>query len=303
MRAEEETRGAGESGSMEVAMKKLVLPAMFAAIVATTFSLHAAETAPDAKTFVLVVGISQYKKLPQDSWLQYPDADAKALSRHFASPRGGAVPADQMLVLTNEQATTAAIRSAFLTFLKTRPGKNDTVYILIAGHGTVDNSGAYILTYDSDPENLASTALPMAELHAVVEEALSKVGHVILLADVCRAATIEGQKTAALGGVVEQIGEAPGELLGLMAARPKELSFEGPDFGGGHGAFTWSVLKGLEGAADSNHDGFVTAGELIDFVYTDVPGLTRNKQHARDFGNIEGSTKLSDLSKPGIPLQ
>jgi uncharacterized caspase-like protein len=284
---------------MEEVMRMHLLPAIMLAI----FPLQAAEIPPDAKTFALVVGISQYQKLPHDLWLQYPDADAKALSRHFASPRGGAIPADHMLLLTNEQATTAAIRRAFQSFLKTRPGKNDTVYILIAGHGTVDNSGAYILTYDSDPNNLAGTAIPMAELHTVVEQALSKVGHVILLADVCRAATIAGQKTTTLGGVVAEIGEAPGELLGLMAARPKELSLEGPEFGGGHGAFTWSVLRGLEGAADSDHDGFVTAGELIDFVSTDVPKLTHDKQHPRDFGNMEDSTNLADLSKPGIALQ
>jgi uncharacterized caspase-like protein len=282
---------------MEGAMKKYPLPAILLA----AFSLQAAGIPSDAKTFALVVGISKYEKLPHDLWLQYPDADAQALSRHFASPRGGAIPADQMLMLTNEQATTAAIRRAFQTFLKTRPGVNDTVYILIAGHGTVDNSGAYILTYDSDPDNLAGTAIPMAELHTVVEQALLKVGHVILLADVCRAATIAGQKT--LSDVVAQIGESPGELLGLMAARPKELSLEGPEFGGGHGAFTWSVLRGLEGAADSDHDGFVTAGELIDFVGTDVPKLTHDKQHLRDFGNMEDSTKLADLSKPGIALQ
>jgi uncharacterized caspase-like protein len=284
---------------MEVAiMMKHVLPAMIAAV----FSLHAAETAPVGKTFALLVGISKYQKLPQDLWLQYPDADAKALSRHFASPRGGSVPADQILVLTNEHATTAAIRSAFQTFLKTRPGKNDTVYVMIAGHGTVDSSGAYILTYDSDTENLARTALPMAELHSVVESALLKVGHVILLADVCRAATIAGQKTTALSDAVAQVS-APGELLGLMAARPREVSYEGPDFGTGHGAFTWSVLKGLEGAADSDHDGFVTAGELIDFVSTDVPSLTKNKQHPRDFGDMENSTKLADISKAGMALQ
>ena len=279
-------------------MKKHFLLAIIAAL-----SLGAAEVPSDAKTFALVVGISKYQKLPQDLWLQFADADAKTIGQHLASPRGGAVPADRMLVLTNEQATTAALRSAFRTFLKTRPGRNDTVYILIAGHGTVDSSGAYILTWNSDPGNLAQTALPMAELHSLVEESLSTVGHVILLADVCRAATIAGQKTTELGGVVEQIGEAPGELLGLMAARPRELSLEGAEFGGGHGAFTWSVLKGLEGAADSDHDGFVTAGELIDFVSADVPGLTRNKQHPRDFGNMENSTKLSDLSKPGIGTQ
>ncbi|MGA2713653.1 MAG: caspase family protein [Bryobacteraceae bacterium] len=257
----------------------------------------AAEVPPDAKTYALVVGVSKYQRLPQDLWLQYPDADAKAFSEHLASPRGGSVPPARMLLLTNEQATTAAVRNAFQSFLKTGPDKNDTVFILIAGHGTVDNSGAYILTYDSDPENLATTALPMAELHSLVEQELSKVGHVIFLADVCRAATIAGQKTASLGSVVEKLGEAPGELLGLMAARPTELSLEGPEFGGGHGAFTWSVLKGLEGAADQDRDGFVTAGELIDFVTADVPRLTRNRQHPRDFGNMENSAKLSDLSR------
>jgi uncharacterized caspase-like protein len=266
-------------------------------IAVAAYSLFAAEAPPDAKTYALVVGVSKYQKLPQDLWLQYPDADAKAFSDHLTSPRGGSVPPAQMLLLTNEQATTAAVRNAFQTFLKTGPDKNDTVFILIAGHGTVDSSGAYILTYDSDPENLAATALPMAELHSLVEQELSKAGHVIFLADVCRAATIAGQKTTSLGSVVEKLGEAPGELLGLMAARPTELSLEGPEFGGGHGAFTWSVLKGLEGAADQDHDGFVTAGELIDFVTADVPRLTRNKQHPRDFGNMENSAKLSDLNK------
>jgi uncharacterized caspase-like protein len=264
--------------------------------------LAAAESPPEAKTYALIIGISQYQNLPRDLWLQYPAADAKALGDHLASPRGGAVPADRTLLLTNERATTQGVRDAFRRLVQTGPGKNDTLFILIAGHGTVDNSGAYILTYESDPENLAHTALPMAELRSLVEAELLRAGHVIFLADVCRAATIAGQKTASLGGVVEKLGEAPGELLGLMAARPTELSFEGPEFGGGHGAFTYSLLRALDGAADQDHDGFVTAGELIDFVSADVPKLTRNKQHPRDFGNMENATRLSNLALPGIQL-
>ena len=264
-------------------------------LAAAAASLHGADVAP-GKTWALLVGISQYQKLPHDLWLQYPDADATAFSRFLASAQGGSVPAGQILVLTNEQATTAAVRAGLRGFLKDRPGKNDTVYVLIAGHGTVDNTGAYILTWDSDPENLAATALPMAELHSVVEEELNRAGRVILLADVCRAATIAGQKTASLGAVVEKIGEAPGEMLGLMAARPKELSIEGPDFGGGHGAFTWAVLQGLNGAADTDRDGSVSAGELIDYVSAQVPKLTGNRQHPRDFGNMENTTRLSGLT-------
>ena len=91
-------------------------------------------------------------------------------------------------------------------------------------------------------------------------------------------------------------------MLGLMAARPKELSIEGPQFGGGHGAFTYSLLKGLGGSADHDDDRFISAGEIIDFVRDNVSNLTGNKQHPRDFGNMENATKLSDLSKQGIVL-
>ncbi len=254
-----------------------------------------------ADTFALVVGISEYGKLPHDLWLQYPDSDAKSLAQFLASPRGGSVPASRIKVLTNAQATTAALRQAFQTFLR-QPGKNDTVYILIAGHGTVDAHGAYILTYDADPDNLGTTAMPMAEIRTLVENELNIAGHVVFLADVCRAATIAGQQSSAVGAAVAALGETPGEMLGLMAARPKELSLEGPEFGGGHGAFTYSVLQGLMGAADADHDGFVTAGELIDYVSTGVPKLTNNKQHPRDFGNMDNALKLSEIAKPGIVL-
>ena len=263
---------------------------------------HAQAASDKPATFALIVGISEYRNLPRDLWLQYPKADADSFAGFLATPRGGAVAGDHVMLLTNEKATAAALRSAFSGFLK-QPGKDDTVYILIAGHGTVDPGGAYILTWDSDPVNLAGTAISMAEIHSLVEDEVTRAGHVILLADVCRAATIAGQKTTSLGAVVEKLGEAPGEMLGLMAARPTELSLEGPDFGGGHGAFTYSVLRGLNGAADTDHDGVVTAGELIDFVSADVPKLTGNKQHPRDFGNMDDAMKLADLSKPGTPTQ
>ena len=71
---------------------------------------------------------------------------------------------------------------------KNRAGKKDTIFILVAGHGIVDSRGAYIMTYDSDPEDLSATALPMAELQSLVDDELSKVGRVVFLADVCRAA-------------------------------------------------------------------------------------------------------------------
>ncbi|HWE51506.1 MAG TPA: tetratricopeptide repeat protein [Bryobacteraceae bacterium] len=265
-------------------------------------ALKAAAISPDAKTYALMIGVSKYQKLPKDLWLQYADADAKTFSQHLASARGGGVPDDQMMVLTDEQATTAAVGNAFQTFLRNRAGKLDTVFLLIAAQGTVDSKGAYILTYDSDPQDLGATSIPIAEIQSLVDDELSKVGRVVLMVDVSRAANIGNLKTATIGSAVEKLGQANGEMLGLMASRPKEYSMEGPQFGGGHGAFTYSIIKGLEGLADHNDDRAIDESELISYVRENVPNLTTNKQHPRDFGNPVNATKLSDLSKQGITL-
>jgi Flp pilus assembly protein TadD len=262
----------------------------------------AASISADAKTFALLVGISKYQKLPQDLWLHYADADAKSFSEYLASPRGGSVPADQIKLLLNETATTAAVSSAFETFLKKRAGKNDTVFILIAGHGAVDSKGAYLLTYDSDPEDPSATALKMSDLQALVTDQLANVGRVVFLFDVCHAAAIENLKTTTVGNSVAALGDSPGKMLGLLATTASGTSLEGPEFGGGHGVFTYEVLKGLTGDADADKNQIVDAGELTDYVRNTVSSVTARKQRPRDFGEIEPSTKLSDLTKPGIPM-
>ena len=57
-------------------------------------------------------------------------------------------------------------------------------------------------------------------------------------------------------------------MFSLTASRDRERSFESADWGGGHGIFTYYVVKGLEGEADENGDGIVTADELADYVRT-----------------------------------
>jgi tetratricopeptide (TPR) repeat protein len=209
------------------------------------------------------------------------------------------------MLLTNEQATTAAVRNGFQDFLKRRATKNDTVIILIAGHGTVETPGsknAFILTYDSDPQDLTSTALPMAELQSLFEEQLQKVGKVLLFVDVCKAGTIGSIQNTSVNSNVQQLGDIQGDLFGLLASRPREVSFEGPEFGGGHGAFSYYVMKGLGGAADADGNKNVTASELIDYVNKQVPAATMSKQHPREFGVYDNAMRLAETDKPGIEL-
>jgi len=268
-----------------------------------TAAVAAVAAAPGGQTYALLVGISKYAK-PELS-LQFADADADVFAKLLESPRGGAIPPGNVLLLTNEKATTAAVRNGFQDFLKRRAGKNDTVVIAIAGHGTVEVPGsknAFILTYDSDPQDLTSTALPMAELRSLFEDQLKKVGRVLLFVDVCKAGTIGSIQNTTVNADVQHLGDVEGDLFGLLASRPKEVSLEGPQFGGGHGVFSYFVMKGLEGAADENKDGVVDADELIQYVSNQVPMATGNKQHPREFGTYDNSLKLSDVRKPGIEL-
>src|SRR5271165_3106303 len=258
---------------------------------------------PGGQTYALLVGISKYAK-PELS-LQFADADADVFAKLLQSPLGGAIPAGNVLLLTNEKATTAAVRNGFQDFLKRRAGKNDTVVIAIAGHGTVEVPGsknAFILTYDSDPQDLKSTALAVDELQTLFEEQLSKVGRVLLFVDVCKAGTVGTIHNTTVSSNVQQLGDIQGDLFGLLASRPREVSLEGPEFGGGHGVFSYFVIKGLEGAADANHDGVVDADELIQYVSEQVPMATGNKQHPREFGTYDNTMRLSDTKKKGIDM-
>ena len=272
------------------------------ALAAQASAATAAATA-GGQTYALLVGISKYAK-PELS-LQFADADASVFSQLLESPRGGGLLPGNVLLLTDEKATTAAVRNGFQDFIKRRAGKNDTVVILIAGHGTVEVPGsknAYILTYDSDPQDLKSTALPMPELQALFDDQLSKVGRVLLFVDVCKAGTIGTIHNTMVSANVQQLGDVEGDLFGLLASRPKEVSLEGPQFGGGHGVFSYYVIKGLEGAADENHDGNVDANELIKYVTDQVQTATNDKQHPREFGTYDNAMQLSDLRKPGINI-
>lgn len=260
--------------------------------------------AATGQTYALLVGVSKFQK-PELS-LQYAHADALDFSKLLASPRAGGLPASNILLLTDDKATTAAVRLGFHDFLERRAGKNDTVIILVASHGTVEvpgSKGAFILTSDSDPQDLKSTALPMAEVKDLFATQLSKVGRVIIFVDVCKASAIGSIHSTAVNSDVQRLQDAEGQLLGLMASRARELSFEDAKYGSGHGAFSYFVMKGILGDADENKDGAVDGNELVRYVVTQVPKATGDKQHPTDISNSDlGNVKLSDLKKPGTEL-
>lgn len=259
------------------------------------------------QTFALVVGISKYQRLPSNLQLKFAHADAETFSAHLQSPRGGSIPGENMKRLIDAEATTAAIRNAIHLFLRTKAGKNDTVIVFLAGHGVVDSTGgAYVVTHDSDPEDLRTTGFPMLELQNLMEDELSHVGRVLLYVDVCRAGTIGTLKNNRINRPVSDLlrVQPAAEVLGLLSSGPKEVSIESTRFGGGHGAFSYFLLSGLTGLADEDRDGVIRIEELIHYVQDNVRLATRNRQNPdRDGSYYPASTLAEDVHrKDGIAL-
>ncbi len=265
-----------------------------------------APAAPGAggKTYALLIGVSKYQSEVIRP-LQFADQDATTFEQYLKSPRGGRLPDSDVILLTNEKATTAAVKNAFTTFLKARAGKNDTVILFIASHGVAEpGRGAYLVTYDADPQDLATTALPMADVQQLLRQDLTKIGKVLAYVDACRSGAIGSivNKTVSLNAGLERLGESEGELFLFTASRAKEISYEGPQFGGGHGAFTYFLLSAFNGEGDRNKDGAVDLNEVIDYVRTKVAEGTYDRQHPRDFGTMETNQPVANIQLEGIRM-
>jgi tetratricopeptide (TPR) repeat protein/uncharacterized caspase-like protein len=253
------------------------------------------------KLWAVVVGVSSYKNLPAEAQLKFPHRDAEAFAAFLRSPQGGGFPSSQIKILLNQDATLAAVRTALGTWLARSAEPDDIVYVFFAGHGVVEGDrDGYLLTHDSDPQNLYATALSVDELNKVVSERL-RTRLVVLITDACHA----GRLGLAARGVEEkvlvnrfldEVGKTGQGVFRLLASRPDELSYEDKRWGGGHGVFTNFLLEGLRGRADRDADGVVRAGELLDYLSEVVPNETNALQHPRAAGDIETRLPLAVVS-------
>jgi tetratricopeptide (TPR) repeat protein len=228
------------------------------------------------RSYALVVGISKYAHLPQSAQLQFPDLDAESVYTVLISPEGGQFPAENVHKLIDSQATLENIRHELEGWLPSVTRPDDRVLVYFAGHGFVANGTAYIAAYDIDLNNIAATAYPMESLGKDMGARINGKWKV-LITDSCHSGAITPE--ADRSTVNRTLLDLDKSLFSITASRDREQSFESDKWGGGHGIFTYYVVKGLEGEADTNGDGIVTADELAEYVHTNVRDATNAAQN------------------------
>ena len=228
-----------------------------------------AKTAPSAPTraaiprsYALVVGISAYRNLPQNLQLNYSERDAEGIYSILISPEGGNFRAENVRKLIGTRATRENIRQALEEWLPSVSKEDDRVLIYFAGHGFIYGGAGYLAPYDFDMKAAETTGYPMDSLGKVIGGKI-KAKWKVLLTDSCHSGAITPETSNEK--VNQKLLSLNTSLFSLTASRDRERSFESPDFGGGHGVFTYYVMRGMEGEADENGDGmpqFVAPGNV-----------------------------------------
>jgi len=213
--------------------------------------------------WALVVGIGHFtdSEIPG---LNYTTSDATAFADALKDPSVGEFPANNVHVLTDEQATTKNIKEQ-LNWIARHAGADDLVVIYVATHGTSrtqDTAGGanYLVTYDTqayngdnfDEDALYATAYPMVELANAVATRMKALRTVVFL-DTCYSGGAAGQ--GAPGATEKLSNTAPSEAmlthmsLGtgrivMTASENNEESLESNQLR--HGYFTYYLLQALK---------------------------------------------------------
>jgi tetratricopeptide (TPR) repeat protein len=236
----------------------------------------AATTVDIPRSYALVIGISSYKNLPASAQLAFPDRDAEDIYAALISPEGGQFPAENVHKLINERATIANVRHEIEEWLPSVTQDNDRVLIYFAGHGFVSGGKGWLATNDVDIHNIPATAYSMDALGSTVGGKI-KGKWKVLITDSCHSGAITPESDRKQ--VNDTLLDLQKSLFSLTASRDREQSFESDKWGGGHGIFTYYVVKGMEGEADTNGDGVVDADELSEYVHTNVRMATGGQQN------------------------
>jgi uncharacterized caspase-like protein len=164
----------------------------------------------------------------------------------------------------------------------------DLVLIYFAGHGAPEPArpqNIYLLTSDSDPTALGTSAFPMWDIQTVLSRYIS-AKRIIVFTDACHSGNISVNFATRGVGVSEEnlvnqyltdLSKSKEGVVVFTASASGEVSQEFPEMA--HGVFTYYLLEGMEGKADYNNDYTVTINELMRYVEEQVKRKTHGAQN------------------------
>ena len=183
------------------------------------------------------------------------------------------------------------IKSALFSWLR-KALQEDMVTIYFAGHGSPESpdltKNLFLLPYDAIYDNISATSFPMWDIETALKRFI-KAKKVVVIADACHSGGVgesfdiarranRGIKINPISSGIQNLSQVGDGVCVISASSDNQFSQESKKWGGGHGVFTYFLLKGLRGDADYNKDNSVSLGELTSYLSEQVRRETKNAQ-------------------------
>lgn len=217
--------------------------------------------------WAVIIGIEKYQRTVGAPFARRDAQSVKEYAQKLLE-----VPQENIFLLLDEEATKTTLQVLLEERLPRRLKPGDEVFVYYAGHGLADprTGQPYLLPSDTDPQSIQLSGYSAEAFYGALVRL--KGQRVVVFLDACFSGVVGRQQQAQplLPGArplvltVEDPAVRHGNLTVLAAAQHGQFCNSDPE--SGHGLFTYHLLRGLVGEADSNGDGRVGLVELASYV-------------------------------------
>ncbi len=234
----------------------------------------------DKNKIAIIIGIEKYENLTNLD-AKYANRDAKAFRAYATKALG--VKSSNIKLLVDDKATRSQTLKAFKLWLPKIAGDGGKdIHIFFAGHGLASDNGEdlYILPQDGESSLLEDTAISRVELISLIQKVNPK--SVTMFFDTCYSGQTRDERLLVASlrpiRIVAEEQDTPNNFTIFTASNYDQTS--GSIEETKHGMFSYYLMKGLEGKADTNRDKKITNGELIAYLKTNVSkeAFTQNRE-------------------------
>ena len=225
--------------------------------------------------YIFTVAINKYRD--RRLQLKYAVPDAEFILKGFSSQKKSLYQNIFTHHLFDDNVTRDGLKSSFEK-LGDEVQADDVFVFYIAGHGiTYDEDGDYYYL----PSNFRFTSSEAIQQQGISKNDLTrylsliKAGKTLMLMDTCNAGSFLGNNTRGLSEqtAIDRLTRSTGHAT-IVASSDDQVAMEGYE---GHGIFTYILVEGLRGKADTDGDGFITLQELSAYTEEEVPRRSYEK--------------------------
>jgi peptidoglycan/xylan/chitin deacetylase (PgdA/CDA1 family)/uncharacterized caspase-like protein len=277
------------------------LPAAPDRAVDTAPPTSAAAGAPEApkrfyrESWAVIIGINDYEHWPK---LRYAVNDANGVEETLIRKFG--FKKENIRKLVNGEATRQRIMQVLGDEFTdaSRVQREDRIFFFFAGHGATrtfedGRQVGFIVPVDADQSNYVSTAISMTQIREAAD--LIPAKHVYFVMDSCYSGLALSRGSGAFSkdrSYLDEVTRRTARQILTAGGADQQVADDGPN---GHSVFTWALLEGLDGKADLDGNGVITASELGAYISPIVSEFARQTPAVGNMVGSEGGEFVFEL--------